>query len=78
MIHFRTEPQPGEPDILAPLKDATLVITDTDHSPIYFSTPPDDGWTHELLVAKAESLTRLTAAGAHAYLGRHIVGSTED
>ncbi len=78
MIHFWTEPQPGEPNILTPLKDATLVITTIDRSPIYFSTPPDGGWTHELLVAKAESLSILTAAGAHAYLGPHIVGSTED
>ena len=29
MIHFWTDRRPGEPDILAPLKDAALVVEST-------------------------------------------------
>lgn len=77
MIRFWTEIRPGEPDILTPLKDATLVIATLDSSALYFSTPPADGWTRDRLQAKAKSLAVLTADGANAYLGPTLVGSTE-
>lgn len=77
MIRFWTDIRPGEPDILTSLKDATLVITDLDGSALYFSTPPADGWTHDLLQAKANSLAIVTSDGANAYLGPTLVGSTE-
>ena len=76
MIYFWTERQPGDPDILTPLKDATLVVTDMANSPIYFATPPAAGWTHDLLEEKARNLAIVTANGANAYLGPKIVGST--
>ena len=77
MIYFWTERHPGDPDILTPLKDATLVVTDSANSPIYFATPPAGGWTHDLLEEKARALAILTADGAKAYLGPSLVGSTE-
>ena len=77
MIHFWTDRRPGEPDILAPLKDATLVVTTIEGASLHMSTAPESGWTHERVVEKARSLSNLTADGANAWLGPELVGSTE-
>ncbi|MDE0174227.1 MAG: hypothetical protein OYH76_01720 [Defluviicoccus sp.] len=78
MIHFWTDIRPGEPDILTPLKDATLlIITTLDGASLHMSSPPEDGWTHDRLRARAKSLAVLTSDGANAYLGPTLVGSTE-
>ena len=77
MIQFWTDRRPGEPDILAPLKDATLVVTAIGGYSLYMSTAPDGGWTHERLQEKARALSILTADGANAWLGTELVGSTE-
>ena len=77
MIHFRTDIHPGEPDILTPLKDATLVITNLDGASLYMSNPPENGWIHDRLKAKAESLAVLTSDGTNPHLGFTLVGSTE-
>ena len=77
MIHFWTDIRPGEPDILTPLKGATLVITTLDGASLHMASPPEDGWTRDRLRARAESLAVLTSDGANAYLGPTLVGSTE-
>ena len=77
MIRFWTDRRPGEPDILAPLKDATLVVATIGGDSLYMATAPDGGWTHERLEEKARSLSILTADGANAWLGAELVGSTE-
>ena len=77
MIHFWTDRRPGEPDILGPLKDATLAITTIEGDSLYMSTAPDEGWTHQRLEEKARGLSTLTAGGANAWLGAELVGSTE-
>ena len=77
MIRFWTDRRPGEPDILAPLKDATLVVTAIGGDSLYMSTAPADGWTRERLQEKARGLAILTADGANAWLGTELVGSTE-
>ena len=77
MIHFWTDRRPGEPDILAPLKDATLEVTTIGGDSLCMSTAPEGGWTHERLVEKARGLSVLTADGANAWLGAELVGSTE-
>ena len=77
MIHFWTDTRPGEPDILTPLKDFALVLTAIDGAALYMASPPDHGWTHNRLQAKARSLSVLTSGGANAWLGSTMVGSTE-
>ena len=77
MIQLWTDIRPGEPDILTPLKDATLVITTLDGASLHMSSPPEDGWTHDRLQARAKSLAAFTSDGANAYLGPTLVGSTE-
>ena len=77
MIWFRTDIRTGEPDILIPLKDATLAIATLDGASLCRSDPPEDGWTHDRLQASAEGLAVLTSGGANAYLGSALVGSTE-
>ena len=78
MLYFWSDRRPGEPDILGPLKDLTLVITDLADSPAYVAAAPPGGWTHELLDAKARELQDFTAPnGANAFLGTEYVGSTE-
>ena len=77
MIHFWTDRRPGEPDILAPLKDVALVVTTIEGDSLYMSTAPDGGWTHQRLEEKARGLSTLTAGGANAWLGAELVGSTE-
>ena len=77
MIHFWTDRRPGEPDILAPLKDATLMVTTIEGDSLYMSTAPAEGWTHERLEEKARALSILTSDGANAWLGAELVGSTE-
>ena len=44
---------------------------------LYMSSPPDEGWTHDRLKAKAESLAVLTSDGATPISGPTLVGSTE-
>lgn len=41
------------------------------------SSPPEDGWNHDRLQAKAKSLAVLTSDGANTHLGPNLVGSTE-
>ena len=77
MIRFWTDIRPGEPDILTPLKDAALVIVALDGSALHVSRPPEKGWTHDRLQARAKTLAVLTSDGANAYLGPALVGSTE-
>ena len=77
MIHFWTDRRPGEPDILASVKDATLMVTTIEGASLYMSTAPAEGWTHERLQEKARGLSILTADGANAWLGAELVGSTE-
>ncbi len=77
MIHFWTDRRAGEPDILAPLKDAALVVTTIEGDSLYMSTAPAGGWTHERLEEKARGLSILTADGANAWLATELVGSTE-
>ena len=77
MIHFWTDRRPDETDILAPVKDATLVVTTIEGASLYMSTAPAEGWTHERLQEKARGLSILTANGANAWLGAALVGSTE-
>ena len=76
MLYFWTDTLRGE--LLGPLKDLTLVITDLADSPVYVAAAPPGGWTHELLDAKARELQHVTAPdGANAFLGAEYVGSTE-
>lgn len=77
MIRFRTDIRPGEPDVLTPLKDAALFIATLARTSLYMSRPPEGGWTHDSIQARAEGLAVLTSDGANAYLGPTLVGSTE-
>jgi len=77
MITFITDNQPGEPDILAPLRHEALLIADLSGNVIDWVPPPRGGWTHELLVQAAERYAPRTRNGANAFLGGSWVGGTE-
>ncbi|BFM18842.1 hypothetical protein R50073_50250 (plasmid) [Maricurvus nonylphenolicus] len=79
MIKFITDQQEGEPDILSPVKNETLIITDLEKKELARFSPVNGPWTQEKLERVAEDLydNRKTRYGADAYLGTQWVGSTE-
>ena len=78
MLCFVTDIQSvSEPDILGVLRYERLAVRALDGSLIVEIDPPQGGWTHEDLVARATFLERTTTDGADAFLGRVWVGSTE-
>ncbi|WP_293648914.1 hypothetical protein [Pantoea septica] len=73
-MYYITNQQPGEPDMLTPLKDNKLVIKTLEGTVIYSQDAPEKGWTHELL---AEVQPQGMEYGAEAYLDNVWIGSTE-
>lgn len=79
MIKFITDQQAEEPDILSPLRNENLIITDLEKKELSRISPVNGPWTHEKLEQVAQELydNRITRHGADAYLGDQWVGSTE-
>lgn len=76
-ISLVTDVMPGEPDILSPVKHCALIITDFDGDKIKDIPAPAGGWTHEALMALAETVSIPAGDGANAHLGDCWIGSTE-
>lgn len=77
MIKFVTDVRPGETDILTPVKNEKLKVTDLDGRLVVVVESPVEGWSDELLWQWSEILQQATEDGADAYLGGVWVGSTE-
>jgi len=74
MITYVTDQRTGEPDILTPLRFATLVIRDLQGATLNTVNAPENGWTHEILCVVQPPEIR---EGAEAYLNEQWIGSTE-
>lgn len=61
IIHFITDIQGTEPDILTPVKQKPLLIIDLDSNIIERMPAPDEGWTHEKLEEQAAKLNDVTS-----------------
>jgi hypothetical protein len=77
MLKFITDVQGDEPDILTPIKDNSLVVTDLEKNKLFVEPAPHGGWTDKLLWDVSEKSVERTINGADAYLGDVWVGSTE-
>ncbi len=77
MLKFITDIQGDEPDILTPVKNHDLVVTDLDDNKLFTVPVPEGGWTDELLWDVSERYIGKTVDGAEAYLGGEWVGGTE-
>lgn len=49
MLTDITDHQPGEPDILTPVRHSRLVIRDLESNEFFSQNAPKSGWTHEQL-----------------------------
>ena len=76
-----TDIQPGEPDILTPVRHQTLRVLDLGGIEITRIPAPQAGWTHEALETVCYPLERRCRAdgydGLDFKLGDQCIGSTE-
>lgn len=73
-IRYITDRRPGEQDILAPHKNACLVIRSLDGTELHRQAAPENGWTHDGLVKVQPPGIE---GGADAWLDECWAGSTE-